>query len=110
MESMLRLTLLTFALMLLGGCAAAPGAAPASWPGLPSSAPDPHALIENPATAAERIVNRAKEEVRRGVVYDASYRSLEYPGGDVPQDRGACTEVVTRALREAGYDLQKLMH
>lgn len=73
-------------------------------------APDPLALIADPKTAAERIVNGAKKEVRRGVVYDASYQRLSYPNGDVPADRGACTDVVIRALREAGYDLQKLMH
>ncbi len=70
----------------------------------------PLALLAHPRTAAERIVNGAKLEVRRGVRYDASYRAIPYPGGDVPADRGACTEVVIRALRHAGYDLQQLIH
>jgi uncharacterized protein YijF (DUF1287 family) len=72
----------------------------------------PEALkpLPNPRTAAEKIVNAAKEEVLRGVRYDASYTTLAYPGGDVPADRGACTDVVIRALRAAGYDLQKLIH
>ena len=56
------------------------------------------------------IVNAAKTEARRGVQYDASYQSMGYPGGDVPSGRGACTDVVVRALRHAGYDLQQLMH
>lgn len=30
--------------------------------------------------------------------------------GDVPIDRGACTDVIVRALRHAGYDLQALIH
>ena len=67
-------------------------------------------LISRPVTAADRIVHGARKEVLRGVVYDASYQALDYPGGDVPKDRGSCTEVVIRALREAGYDLQELMH
>lgn len=71
---------------------------------------DPVALNPHPRTAAEKIVNGAKQEVRRGVVYDAAYVPLQYPGGDVPADRGACTDVVVRALRHAGYDLQKLIH
>lgn len=67
-------------------------------------------LIEHPRTAAEKIVNGAKSEAIRGVRYDPSYVSIAYPKGDVPADRGACTDVVIRALRSAGYDLQKLMH
>ena len=71
---------------------------------------DPLAPIPNPRTPAEKTVNGAKAEARRGVFYDASYHSLEYPGGDVPPDRGACTDVVVRSLRAAGYDLQRLIH
>lgn len=61
-------------------------------------------------TVAERLVAAARDEVRRGVVYDASYRLLDYPGGDVPADRGACTDLVIRALRAVGHDLQRLVH
>ncbi len=71
---------------------------------------DPLARISPPRNAADRIVNRAKDEARHGVVYDASYRSLAYPGGDVPADRGACTDVVVRSLRAAGVDLQQRIH
>lgn len=68
------------------------------------------ALISHPRTAADRIVNGAKQEVLDGVRYDASYAAIRYPNGDVPADRGACTDVVVRALRRAGYDLQQLIH
>jgi uncharacterized protein YijF (DUF1287 family) len=57
-----------------------------------------------------RIVEGARREVERGVRYDARYVTLPYPGGDVAPDRGACTDVVIRALRNAGYDLQALIH
>jgi uncharacterized protein len=67
-------------------------------------------LIESPRTPAEKIVNGAKMEARRRVSYDAAYVSIPYPNGDVPADRGACTDVVIRALRNAGYDLQKLIY
>lgn len=56
------------------------------------------------------IVDRARLEVTRGVKYDASYQRIPYPKGDVASDRGACTDVVVRALRAAGYDLQELIH
>jgi hypothetical protein len=35
---------------------------------------------------------------------------MDYPGGDVPQDRGVCTDVVIRALRSEGLDLQQVVH
>lgn len=71
---------------------------------------DPLAPIRDARTPAQKIVNGAKAEARRGVWYDASYCSMSYPGGDVPSDRGACTDVVVRSLRAAGYDLQRLIH
>ncbi|RPI42207.1 MAG: DUF1287 domain-containing protein [Bacteroidetes bacterium] len=47
---------------------------------------------------------------RQTVQYDPSYYILEYPGGDVPGDRGVCTDVIIRAYRKLGIDLQKEIH
>jgi len=44
------------------------------------------------------------------VEYDPSYFSIDYPNGDVPADKGVCTDVVIRAYRKLGLDLQKLVH
>lgn len=44
------------------------------------------------------------------VTYDPSYFSLDYPNGDVPEDRGVCTDVVIRAYRKFQIDLQKEVH
>ena len=44
------------------------------------------------------------------VVYDPAYISIPYPGGDVPKDRGVCTDVIIRAYRKVGIDLQKEVH
>ena len=43
-------------------------------------------------------------------VYDGSYRLTPYPNGDVPGDRGVCTDLVVRAYRAGGIDLQVLVH
>jgi len=67
-------------------------------------------LIDHPKTAADKIVNGAKMEAIRQVRYDPSFVRMPYPNGDVAKDRGACTDVIVRALRNAGYDLQKLIH
>lgn len=42
--------------------------------------------------------------------YDPAYVRLAYPGGDVPVDRGVCSDVVVRAFRQIGRDLQRCLH
>lgn len=44
------------------------------------------------------------------VKYDPTYFTIPYPNGDVPPDRGVCTDVVIRAYRKLGIDLQKEVH
>jgi uncharacterized protein len=44
------------------------------------------------------------------VQYDPAYFSLDYPNGDVPADKGVCTDVIIRAYRKLGIDLQKEVH
>lgn len=57
------------------------------------------------------IVTAARQQVGVTIHYDPAYRRLAYPGGDVPADRGVCTDVIVRALRTArGADLQRLVH
>jgi len=71
------------------------------------------ALASAPAlsqSSAARLVEAAKSQIGVTVRYDASYQRLRYPGGDVPIDRGVCTDVVIRAYRQLGIDLQELVH
>ncbi|WP_436515996.1 DUF1287 domain-containing protein [Ekhidna sp. To15] len=58
----------------------------------------------------EKLVASAKELTKDEVVYDASYFSIDYPNGDVPEGKGVCTDVVIRAYRKLGIDLQKEVH
>lgn len=44
------------------------------------------------------------------VRYDGAYISIAYPGGDIPEDIGVCTDVIIRAYRNIGVDLQRLVH
>ena len=57
-----------------------------------------------------QLVAAALERTRHPEVYDGSYRKIAYPGGDVPDDRGVCTDVIIRAYRGVGIDLQKEVH
>lgn len=61
--------------------------------------------------SASALIMAAREQVGVTVIYDPAYIRLEYPGGDVPPDRGVCTDVIIRAMRKAlALDLQKLVH
>ncbi len=55
----------------------------------------------------KKIVIAARAQIGVTLSYDPAYRRLDYPGGDVPQKTGVCTDVVIRALRHQGLDLQK---
>jgi uncharacterized protein YijF (DUF1287 family) len=57
-----------------------------------------------------RIIAGAKKQVGVTRSYDSAYRTIAYPGGDVPLHTGVCTDVVIRAFRHAGIDLQVLVH
>ena len=59
---------------------------------------------------ASRAVAAARRQIGVTVGYDPEYRTIGYPGGDVPISTGVCTDVVTRALRDQGFDLQKEVH
>lgn len=59
----------------------------------------------------KEIIAAARAQIGKTVSYDPAYVVLKYPGGDVPIDRGVCSDVVIRALRTAcGTDLQKAVH
>jgi uncharacterized protein len=54
-----------------------------------------------------RLAAAARDQIGVTVTYDPAYVTLDFPGGDLPRDRGVCTDVVIRALRDAwGIDLQ----
>jgi len=57
-----------------------------------------------------RLSRAAVAQVLHPVVYDSSYRRIPYPGGDVPAGIGVCSDVVIRAYRALGVDLQKRVH
>jgi len=43
-------------------------------------------------------------------IYNPSYRQIPYPNGDVPWYFGVCTDVIVRAYRWLGIDLQVEVH
>ena len=64
-----------------------------------------------PGPKALKLISAAEGQIGLTVSYDPNYTKIDYPGGDVPVERGVCTDVIIRAYRQAfGLDLQKLVH
>jgi uncharacterized protein YijF (DUF1287 family) len=72
-------------------------------------------LPADPAPAATdkagKLIAAARAQIGVTLRYDSAYTRLPFPGGDVPRERGVCTDVVIRAYRDAfGLDLQALVN
>ena len=62
------------------------------------------------AVKSQQIVLDARQQIGQTLYYDPAYTTLKYRMGDVPMIKGVCTDVIIRALRLQGVDLQKLIH
>ena len=62
------------------------------------------------SSAAACLVDAARKQIGVTTSYDPAYTALAYPGGDVPLERGVCSDVVVRSLRACGVDLQQRVH
>ena len=58
----------------------------------------------------DRLADSTLTLTRQRVQYDPAYFRIDYPNGDVPANKGVCTDVVIRAYRKMGIDLQKEVH
>jgi uncharacterized protein len=58
----------------------------------------------------DRLSDAALELTKQHVDYDPGYFTIAYPNGDIPIDKGVCTDVIIRAYRKLGIDLQKEVH
>ena len=72
------------------------------------------AIVTTQASAisksAQELIAAALERTKHEVRYDGSYRAILYPGGDVPNSVGVCTDLIIRSYREVGIDLQREVH
>ena|SRR2546425_11277077 len=67
-------------------------------------------LPANASPQLRQLVEGAIEQSKVTTGYDPSWVKIDYPNGDVPGDTGVCSDVVVRAFRKAGIDLQKEVH
>ena len=67
------------------------------------------AFATTPAPALQCLVDASRTQIGVTLSYDPSYVRLDYPGGDVPLERGVCTDVLIRAYRAIGVDLRAVL-
>lgn len=67
-------------------------------------------ISEMPAGPVRAVVESAAQQTKITTGYTQDYFVIPYPDGDVPPETGACSDVVIRAFRAAGVDLQKELH
>jgi uncharacterized protein YijF (DUF1287 family) len=75
-----------------------------------SQADKAQAISMELSTALKPVVEGAIEQTQYTLTYDPSYVKIDYPGGDLPLDKGVCADVIVRAFRKGGVDLQKEVH
>lgn len=67
-------------------------------------------IVEGQTSFNKRLADAALELTKQKVSYDPAYYNIDYPNGDIPANKGVCTDVVIRAYRKLGIDLQKEVH
>ena len=68
-------------------------------------------LFTHAKANSARLIVHARSQIGVTTRYDPAYVGLDYPGGDVPRDRGVCIDVIIRAYRDAfAFDFQKHIH
>jgi uncharacterized protein YijF (DUF1287 family) len=76
----------------------------------PEQQTETRALPANSSPNLKLVIDGAVDQVGKTTSYDASYQKIEYPNGDVPIETGVCSDVIVRAFRKGGIDLQKDVH
>jgi uncharacterized protein len=61
-------------------------------------------------TFGEKLSNAAISIIDPSIDYDPAYFSIKYPNGDIPENKGVCTDVIIRSYRKLNIDLQKEVH
>lgn len=69
-----------------------------------------NAFVEGQTSFNKRLADAALELTKQKVSYDPAYFNIHYPNGDIPANKGVCTDVIIRAYRKLGIDLQKEVH
>jgi uncharacterized protein YijF (DUF1287 family) len=102
-------TLLTLTVLALVACQR-PAARTVARLKPPEQQTEVRALAPNSSPKIKEMIDGATAQIGVTTSYDPSYQRLQYPNGDVPAETGVCSDVIVRAFRKAGLDLQKAVH
>jgi uncharacterized protein len=102
-------TLLTLTVLALVACQR-PAARTVTRLRPPEQQTEVRALAPNSSPKIKEMIEGATAQIGITTSYDPSYQKLQYPNGDVPAETGVCSDVIVRAFRKAGVDLQKEVH
>lgn len=59
----------------------------------------------------QNLIDAAIARTHKDVKYTSKYIPIAYPGGDIPDNLGVCSDLIIRAYRNGlNVDLQKLVH
>jgi len=98
-----------FVLLISGACSRS-----RLQPSRAGTAIPPHPIFRPLPTGAppelKQLIDGAVAQAGVTTGYDPAYVKISYPNGDVAPDTGVCSDVVVRAFRKAGIDLQKEVH
>jgi uncharacterized protein YijF (DUF1287 family) len=72
--------------------------------------PVAQSLPPNASPQLKQLIDAAIEQSKITTGYDPAWVKIDYPNGDVPRETGVCSDVIVRAFRKAGMDLQKEVH
>jgi uncharacterized protein len=103
-----KLILLILALLLASACQQQIARSKPLKP--PEQQTETRALPVNSLPTLKLIIDGTVEQIGKTTSYDPSYQKIEYPNGDVPIETGVCSDVIVRAFRKGGIDLQKDVH
>jgi len=67
-------------------------------------------MLETSSRLSDRLAAAALSHSTEDVTYDPAYYMIDYPGGDVPPNKGVAADVIVRSFRQIGIDLQKEVH
>src|SRR5438094_495419 len=101
--------LLVFAL-LFGAACQRPAAKSLKPLKPPEQLTETTSLPVNSSPNLKLVIDGAIDQVGKTTSYDPSYQKIDYPNGDVPIDTGVCSDVIVRAFRKVGIDLQQDVH
>ena len=66
--------------------------------------------LQPSASVGDRLAAAALQRTQSAVVYEDAYYKIPYPNGDIPTGKGRAEDLVVRAFRALGVDLQQRVH